>query len=105
MNILFLRIVRIIMRKHNSYIDRKFSELSHQLISEIANQQKFSQIDATFSIEETADILHTTPANLGKWRCIGRGPRYCKDGGNVFYTAKDLQTYLNRIASKKLKFY
>jgi len=105
MNILFLRILRIIMRKHNSYIDRKFSELSHKLISEIANQQKFSQIDATFSIEETANILHTTPANLGKWRCIGRGPRYCKDGGKILYTAKGLQTYLNKIESKKFKSY
>ncbi|TCK58370.1 hypothetical protein [Seleniivibrio woodruffii] len=104
MNILFLRIVHIIMRKHNSYIDRKFFELSHQLIAEITNQQKFSRIDATFSIEETAALLHTTPANLAKWRCIGRGPRYRKDGGNVFYTAKDLQTYLNRIASKKPKY-
>lgn len=40
-----------------------------------------------------AEILGLTAGTLAVWRCLGRGPRYKKIGGRVFYEIADLESF------------
>jgi hypothetical protein len=37
-----------------------------------------------------AEILDTPPNTLNYWRCVGRGPRFYRQGRNVRYLVSDL---------------
>lgn len=44
---------------------------------------------------EAARFLGLSASTLEKMRCEGRGPRYIKLGGRVFYRVPDLDAYLD----------
>jgi hypothetical protein len=37
-----------------------------------------------------AEILDTPPNTLNYWRCVGRGPKFYRQGRNVRYLVSDL---------------
>jgi hypothetical protein len=42
-----------------------------------------------------ADIIGQKKGTLEVWRCLGKGPRYKKIGGKVFYDVSDLEKFAN----------
>lgn len=46
-------------------------------------------------VEGAADYLGLAKQTLNKMRHEGKGPRYLKIGGRVFYRLQDLDAYLN----------
>lgn len=49
---------------------------------------------ARFRVSEAAAYLGLSVSTLNKARCAGRGPRYVKVGGRVFYRRQDIDEYL-----------
>ncbi|MGU3449634.1 helix-turn-helix transcriptional regulator [Methylobacterium sp. 391_Methyba4] len=43
---------------------------------------------------DAADQLGSKPSTLRAWRVKGKGPRYYKIGGKVFYKDIDLETWI-----------
>jgi hypothetical protein len=39
--------------------------------------------------------FHQHPRTLANWRTLGRGPRYIRAGGRVFYRVRDLEAWLD----------
>ena len=39
--------------------------------------------------------LHSSPATLSTWRSLGKGPKYVKIGGRVFYRLGDLDAFID----------
>lgn len=35
------------------------------------------------------------PKTLEVWRCLGKGPKYCKLGGLVYYRREDLDAWIS----------
>ena len=51
--------------------------------------------NSLLSCEQTATLLHTTPATLSVWRCTKlRGPKHVKLGRKVLYRAGDIRDYI-----------
>ena len=50
---------------------------------------------ARVNTREAADILRLSPRTLEIWRSRGRGPRYLKFSGKVFYNISDLEEFVN----------
>ena len=46
------------------------------------------------SIEEAAKFLLVSPHTVTNWRYQGRGPRFVKYGGMVFYRLVDLEHFV-----------
>lgn len=46
------------------------------------------------SPQEAGEEVKTSPATLASWRCLGRGPKYVKLGGKVFYRRTDLEDFV-----------
>ncbi|MFG1204407.1 helix-turn-helix domain-containing protein [Xanthobacter aminoxidans] len=46
------------------------------------------------SDREAAAFLKMSPVTLNTWRCRGRGPKYVKLGGRVFYRPDDLEAFI-----------
>ena len=53
-------------------------------------------LDALFTVDEAAKILHMAKSTLNHYRCEGRGPIYRKHGSRVFYTKRSLQRWSRR---------
>jgi predicted DNA-binding transcriptional regulator AlpA len=49
-----------------------------------------------FTADEIASVLNISPATLAGWRCVGRGPRYIKQGRFVRYREQDVDEWLQR---------
>jgi excisionase family DNA binding protein len=47
-----------------------------------------------FTTEELATLLNISQATLAGWRCVGRGPRYFKQGRLVRYREQDVDEWL-----------
>ena len=43
---------------------------------------------------DAADYVGSKPSTLRAWRVRGRGPRYYKIGGKVFYRESDLDAWI-----------
>lgn len=54
--------------------------------------------DARLDTEQAAAYLgpNISPKTLQNWRWQGRGPRFLKVGGKVFYRQSDLERFLER---------
>ena len=50
--------------------------------------------DERYDTEQMAELCHRATSTLERWRCIGRGPKFCKDEtGRVFYTGKSWREF------------
>lgn len=47
-----------------------------------------------FSEKDAASFLGSKPSTLRAWRVKGKGPRYYKIGGKVFYREGDLSAWI-----------
>lgn len=54
----------------------------------------FDNPDALLLPRDVAEFRHMTTNALSVERCEGRGPRYVKLGGRVYYRAGDLAAYI-----------
>lgn len=54
----------------------------------------FANPDALFTSRQVAEYRHKTENTLAVERCLGRGPRFIRDGKRVLYRAADLAEYL-----------
>jgi excisionase family DNA binding protein len=52
------------------------------------------ELDVLMTVEEVADYLGTTPANLYVWRSRGQGPRAAKVGRYLKYSRRDVLAWL-----------
>lgn len=48
---------------------------------------------ANLTPEDAAHLLGLKSKTLRNWRVSGKGPRYSKRGGRVFYAMKDLEEF------------
>jgi hypothetical protein len=55
------------------------------------NRAKAQRVPDTIA----AKIIGSKPATMRRWRFEGRGPRYLKLGGKVFYAVSDLDSYVD----------
>jgi predicted DNA-binding transcriptional regulator AlpA len=55
-----------------------------------------------FTADELANLLTISPATLAGWRCVGRGPRYIKQGRFVRYREQDVDEWLQREFKEEL---
>lgn len=46
--------------------------------------------------KEAGNLLGLSPATLNTWRCRGKGPKYVKLGGKVFYRRADLEDFISK---------
>ena len=53
-----------------------------------------ADLDTFIPDAEVAAMLKVTPAATAAWRCKGTGPHFYKVGRRVFYTKRDIQTWL-----------
>lgn len=51
--------------------------------------------DVFLTPPELAGLLKTTPGVLRKWRYLGRGPAYVKDGQTIRYRRSAVDAYLD----------
>lgn len=49
---------------------------------------------AMLNTTQAAEYLSVSVPTLETWRCLGRGPRYCKVGRLVRYRVSDLEAYI-----------
>ncbi|SFT44202.1 transcriptional regulator, AlpA family [Pseudovibrio denitrificans] len=49
---------------------------------------------------EAAKRLRLSKSTLDAWRCQGIGPKYCKIGRTVRYTAEELNAYIAATACR-----
>lgn len=47
-----------------------------------------------YSTPDAAAYLNLSVSTLEVWRCLGKGPRYCKIGRRVIYRREDLDAFL-----------
>lgn len=53
---------------------------------------------------EAGAEIKTSEATLASWRCLGKGPKYVKLGGKIFYRRGDLQAYVaDRVVDPALR--
>jgi hypothetical protein len=52
--------------------------------------------DGRLAPKHAAVWLGVAEKTLAIWRCVGRGPKFVKVGGRVFYFQTDLESYVDK---------
>jgi len=51
-------------------------------------------LDEVWTPQQTADFLHCSTSRLAKFRCLGNGIKFLKDGRRILYSKEEILKYL-----------
>jgi len=64
-----------------------------ETIGELTKERK-EILDEVWTPQQTADFLHCSTSRLAKFRCLGNGIKFLKDGGRILYRKEHVLEYL-----------
>ena len=64
-----------------------------EIIGELTKEGK-EILKEVWTPQQTADFLHCSTSRLAKFRCLGTGIKFLKDGGRILYSKEEILKYL-----------